>query len=125
MGAGWLHEPARPVACGLPPSGPFYMGVMLVGHTVSHDLFSDGEFPGWIRMRNVPVKMVPTPDKILFIIRYFLKRVVLIGKKPCNLAAFFLSRKGGETTGHTKRRERPVRDYSLKIKGVLYREKTT
>jgi hypothetical protein len=69
-------------------SGPIYKGVVLVGHTVSHDLFSDGEFPGRIRMRNVPVEMMPTPDKILSKNRYFWKRVVLIGKKPANLAAF-------------------------------------
>jgi hypothetical protein len=77
-------------------SGLIYNGVMLVGHTVSHDLFSDGEFPVRIRMRNVPVEMLPTPDKILSNNRYFLKRVVLIRKKPANLAAFFFFHENGE-----------------------------
>jgi hypothetical protein len=63
------------------------MGVV-AGHALSHDPFSDGEFSGRIRGRKTPVEMVPTPDKILSEIRYFLKRTVLIGKKPANLAAF-------------------------------------
>jgi len=106
-------------------SDSIYTGMTLVGHMFSHDLFSDGEFPVRIRMRNVPVEMLPTPDKILSNNRYFLKRVVLIRKRPANLAAFFLSRKWGVIIGHTKRRERPVRDYSLKIKGSCTGEKKT
>jgi hypothetical protein len=47
--------------------------------------------------------MVPTPDKILSEIRYFLKRTVLIGKKPANLAAFLSAQKGGGSTGHEER----------------------
>jgi hypothetical protein len=74
-------------------SGPIYKGVWLVGHTVFHDLFSDGKVPSRILTRNVPVEILPTPDKILSKNRYFWKLVVLFGKKPCNLAAFSSSRK--------------------------------
>jgi len=46
------------------------------------------EVPGRNNVPEVPVEVAPTPDKIIDINRYFLKRGVLIEKKPCNLAAF-------------------------------------
>jgi hypothetical protein len=59
------------------------------GHALSHDPFSDGEFSGRIRGRDAPVEMVPILSTIFVLNQYFLKRPVLIRKKPCNLAAFF------------------------------------
>jgi len=60
----------------------------MAGPTVFHDQFSVGEVLGRKSVLEVPVEVVPTPDKIIDINRYFLKRGVLIKKKPCNLAAF-------------------------------------
>jgi len=82
--------------------------------TVSRDPFSDGEFAGRICARNVPVEVVPTPEKILHKNRYFWKQDVLIRKKPCNLAAFFSSRKQERPSGHAEHREWPVLDYGRK-----------
>jgi hypothetical protein len=47
-----------------------------------------------------PVETVPTPDKILCLNRYFLKIVVLMRKKPCNLAGFGWVGKMPQFTGH-------------------------
>lgn len=53
-----------------------------------HDLFSDGDPYKETCPGNSPVEVVPTPDKILCLNRYFRKIAVLIRKKPCNLAGF-------------------------------------
>jgi len=60
----------------------------VAGPTVFYDRFSVGGVTGRKSVREVPVEVVPTPDKIIDINRYFVKRAVLIEKKPCNLAAF-------------------------------------
>jgi len=60
----------------------------VAGPTVFHDQFSVGGVPGRKSVPEVPVEVVPTPDKIIDINRYFLKRGIFDKKKPCNLAAF-------------------------------------
>jgi hypothetical protein len=60
----------------------------VAGHTFSNDPFSDGGFSGRIRVREVPVEIVPILSTIFVLNRYFSKQVILSGKKPCNLAAF-------------------------------------
>ena len=83
------------------------------------------EFSGRIRVWKAPVEVVPTPDKIPHKNRYFQKRIVLIGKKPCNLAAFLSSRKTGRSIGYAERRAGWKCVYGPKIKGAGYGQKTT
>ena len=58
------------------------------GPILSHDHFSDGDLSGRPVPENDPVEVVPTPDKIPCLIRYFRKIPIFIRKKPCNLAGF-------------------------------------
>jgi len=65
-----LIKPTGTPALLMPACSPFIKGGG-AGPALFHDPVSDGEFPGRIRVRKVPVEMVPTPDKILCINRYF------------------------------------------------------
>jgi hypothetical protein len=70
-------------------------GNLLIRPALSHDRFSDGDFPGRYYLMKFPVEMAPILSTIIVKIRYFEKRAVLIRKKPAPLAAFFWSRKTG------------------------------
>jgi len=64
-----------------------------------------------------PVEMVPTLSPNIVINRYFWKRAVLIRKKPCNLAAFFWSRKNRQVYNLSGNPARPGAPLWLKNKG--------
>jgi hypothetical protein len=73
--------------------------------------------------RHVPVEGVPILSTNFRLIGYFFNLGVLIEKKPCNLAAFFLPRKTGRTNGHAGHRHGWKCGYGPKIRGILYRVK--
>jgi hypothetical protein len=75
-------------------------GTSLKGLQPCHDQFSDGDPYKETCLGIFPVEMVPTPDKISSLNRYFRKTAVLIRKKPCNLAGFGSVGKMAQFTGH-------------------------
>ena len=83
-----------------PSSGSPYPEISLGRPSLPHDRFSDGEFPGRILLREVPVEVVPILSTIIVLIGLFLKRGILNRKKPCNLAGLYRSRKTGHPQGH-------------------------
>jgi len=93
-------------------------GTSLSGPFLPHDRFSDGAFPGLIRVREVPVEVVPILSTILVLIGLFLKRGILIRKKPCNLAALYRSRKTGHPQGRLGTLQALPPRYGRKITGV-------
>ncbi|MGB7789445.1 hypothetical protein [Methanoregula sp.] len=59
-----------------------------MGDHPSRSSFSDGDTYGWNIRKFSPVEMVPTPGKIPFLNRCFVKIPDLTRKKPCILAGF-------------------------------------
>jgi hypothetical protein len=74
----------------------------MAGPALPRDRFSVGGVLDQLLTRTVPAAKVPTQFAIFRINRYFPKPAVLIGNRPCKLAAILQLPKKGRSIGHTE-----------------------
>jgi len=72
----------------------------MAGPALPRDRFSVGGVPDRLLTRTISMARVPTQSAISRINRYFPKPAVLIGNRPCKLAAILQLPKKGRSIGH-------------------------